>query len=1223
MAGQRQYYYDFILNAVLNGGFSAVFTKAQQEFIRLGEEIKRLQTIQRDISAYQKQEQAIQHTTKRLENLKAQEILLGKEIEAVKKEQGEDAAATAALEREKLKLAQEIDKVSAALNNQQDKMGKTKERLDAAGVSTDNLAQKDKELTDQLQELTEEQKKAAEGAADFGTQGVGAVESVAGAIAAAGIAQKIGEIKDAYVECVKVAGDFEQAMSAVEAISDATSGEMQDLTAEAKRLGATTIYTAQETAKGMEYMAMAGWNAQEMLGGMSGMTTLAAAAGEDLAQVSDIVTDNLTAFGLAASDTAHFADVLATTASKSNTNIAIMGETFKNSASVAGALKYSVEDVSVAVGLMANSGIKGTRAGTALRNIFNGLLEGATLTSNAFGELEYSSVKSDGTMKSLMETVRELRGYFDQMTEAERVNNAVTIAGMRGYNGLLAILNATDEDFQSLYASVNDCAGAAERMAKIKLDNLNGDITVMNSAMEALKSTIGEQFEPELRGLTQLQTELLNGLNTFIKENPALTKGIMAGTGAFLSLGSAIVGVNAAIQLFKKFHLATLFTGHAGTLLGVAGGIAAVAAAAVGMNEALRDGGAEVREMIPAALELDRNLSEAKTTYEETAESILATANVADTYIDRLEELRNGEMLSQEEQKEYQNTLALLLEIMPDLSNCISTVTDKYGRATYTLNTDTETLRQNTEAWKENAKARAYQTYMDTLMEEYGEVLQEKAKNEIALIEATHKREEAEKKYNDALERQKVLTAEAREEAEKYNKENENTGVYLNQDEILAGNREYQNLNNTIADLSKELTQAQEDEATAEEAIERGKEAVAEAEEAIDGAEQAVKELTAAMGDAADGQNDLTDTQFSAQQALEDTMTSVQELAVAYTEAYNAAYESFSGQFGLFDQAKADSKATVEAAQKAQESQLTYWQNYNKNMETVRKLSADDLHITQENYDALIDYLRTGTPEIAGLLQDMAKDIEKGNTQAITNLANTVGEKKKEIQVAADTVGDWMVGLSEQVDGVVADIQEDVQGLEMGTDAANAAKATIQAYIDQAGEMLPQVENMYGKVRHAAINAMWRNLLGEQLQGRHTQGYAAYATGTDNAPPGWAWVGEAGPELMRMGGGEQILPAHISREVAQLYNAYNSYTKEYGVQTVQSVEAPPTPALEVVEVAQTTGGNHLELHFHIEAGAAPETVDAWRDYVQSGNLKAAVLETLEDAEMDMRRRRMT
>ena len=194
-------------------------------------------------------------------------------------------------------------------------------------------------------------------------------------------------------------------MSTVEALSGASAQEMAALAEEAKDLGATTKFTAKEAGDAMGYMAMAGWDASDMLQGMDGVLQLAAASGEDLAMVSDIVTDSLSAFGLTAKDTAHFSDVLAAAATSSNTNVAIMGETFKMSASVAGALGYSIEDVAVAMGLMANSGVKGSIAGTALRNTFNGLLEGVTLTGAAFGEYEYSAIKADGTMKDFGATI--------------------------------------------------------------------------------------------------------------------------------------------------------------------------------------------------------------------------------------------------------------------------------------------------------------------------------------------------------------------------------------------------------------------------------------------------------------------------------------------------------------------------------------------------------------------------------------------------------------------------------------------------------------------------------------------------------------------------------------------------------------------------------------------------------------------------------------------------
>ncbi len=1211
---QKQYSFDFVLNAVLNGGFSGTFTRAQQEFIRLGTEIKNLQAIQRDVKAWEKQDAAVKNTTAKLKNLQKQEALLIKQIEAAKKAKEQDAAAIAGLGREKLKLEQRIKNTSVALDKQKERLDSTRDRLDAAGISTDNLAGKDEELKKKIEELTVEQKKAAEGAGEFGNAGVQAIEAVGGAIAAAGIAEGVKAIADAYRECVDVSKEFGQGMSNVEAIAGATSREMSALTEEAKELGATTKFTARESADAMGYMAMAGWDASEMLSGMSGVIHLAAAAGEDLAQVSDIVTDNLSAFGLQAADTAHFADVLAAAAANSNTNISIMGETFKSSSSVAGALGYNVEDVAVMVGLMANNAVKGARAGTALRNIFNGLLGGVTLTAEAFGELDYSAVNSDGSMKGLMETVKDLRGYFDQMTEAERVNNSMAIAGMRGYNGLLAILNATDEDFQSLYASINDCSGAAERMAKVKLDNLNGDITLANSAMEALQSTIGEQFTPELRELTQLKTELLNGVNEFIKDNPSLVKGLMAGSGAAMALGTAIVGVNTAIKVWKALNLASLFATPAAPFLAVVGGAAAATAAVVTFVDATRDGGPAVRELTVAARELNAAMEEAGACCEDTTASTLAAADVANTYIDKLEAMGDMADASDEEQKRYQNTLALLLRVMPELSNCISTTTDEYGRAAYTLETTTEALRTNTEEWKRNAKAQAYQEYLNTLMEQYNGVMLEAAENEIGLTQARYELETASQMHNAAIERMNELWAEASEEANRQYRENgilADTAAYLSQ--------EYYDLESSLESFNQEIYDAKADINAHEKAIEKDAEAVAEAEAEMAAAEDMAHELTEAMGGYADSQADTAAAEAAVREALDGTMAKVQELTDAYKEAYEEAAESFSGQFGLFDEAKADAEATVEAAQTALNTQLSFWQGYAANIAALKEISAEDLGVTRENYSALMEYVGSGTPEAAGLAADMVKVVNDGNTQAITDLANTLGEIRESQTEAAQDVAEWTTGLSEQMEQLISDMEKEIGELDMSEEAAEGGRATVQAYIDKAADMLPQVRSAYADVARAASLSLGPAKYADSAW--YANNSRGYAGGTSNALPGWAWVGENGPELMRMHGGEQILPSHVSQEVAQTYQAYSKYSREYAAaRAAQGIQGNMRPALEVVGGGQTSGGPKIDIHFHIEAGASPETVSAWQDYISRGELKTAVLEVMEDADADARRR---
>ena len=243
---------------------------------------------------------------------------------------------------------------------------------------------------------------------------------------------------------------FEAAMSQVEAISGATGTEMVKLTEKAKEMGATTKFTAQESAEAFNYMAMAGWKTDDMLSGIEGILNLAAASGEDLALTSDIVTDALTAFGLQAGDSAHFADVLAMASSNANTDVAKMGYTFKYAAPLAGALGYTIEDTALAIGMMANAGIKSETAGTALRTMFSELTGTIELTGKKLGKYVLDMEKADGSMVPLRETLVSLREAFSQMSDAEQAANAESLVGKEAMTGLLAIVNETEENFKKL-----------------------------------------------------------------------------------------------------------------------------------------------------------------------------------------------------------------------------------------------------------------------------------------------------------------------------------------------------------------------------------------------------------------------------------------------------------------------------------------------------------------------------------------------------------------------------------------------------------------------------------------------------------------------------------------------------------------------------------------------------------------------------------------------------
>lgn len=324
-------------------------------------------------------------------------------------------------------------------------------------------------------------------------------------------------------DTVKTYADFEAAMSEVKAISGATSEEFAQLTEKANQMGAVTKFTASESAEAFKYMAQAGWDAKEMMDGIEGLMSLAAASGEDLGTTSDIVTDALTAFGMSAKESGRFADVMAMAANATNTDVAKMGDTFKYVAPVAGALGYSIEDTAVAIGLMANNGIKASQAGTSLRSLLTNLTHPVGQAEDAINDLGISITNADGSVKPLSQTLQELRSKFSALSEAERAQYAAMLAGQEGMSGLLAIVNASDQDFADLTEQINNSSGAAQEMADIMMDNLSGKFELFTGALDSMKMSLGEKFKPYLMEaldwltdkVPDVENALLTAMNSF------------------------------------------------------------------------------------------------------------------------------------------------------------------------------------------------------------------------------------------------------------------------------------------------------------------------------------------------------------------------------------------------------------------------------------------------------------------------------------------------------------------------------------------------------------------------------------------------------------------------------------------------------------------------------------------------------------------------------------
>ena len=352
----------------------------------------------------------------------------------------------------------------------------------------------------------------------------------------------------------KVGSDFKAAMSEVQAISGATGEDLKKLTKKAEEMGAKTKFSATESAEALKYMAMAGWDTNKMLAALPGVMNLAAASGENLGTVSDIVTDAMTAFNLKADQAGHFADILAMASSKSNTNVSMLGESFKYVAPLCGALGYTAEDTALALGLMANAGVKSSIAGTSLKASIANLTKPTKKMQSVISELGISLTDSQGQMKPLKQVLDDMRVSMRGLSKDQQAAYATTLFGKEAMAGMLAIINASDEDYNKLANSIRNCNGAADEMRRIMEDNLKGDVTKLKSAVEGLGISAYNYLDKPFRGATQTLTGYVNELNQSMKSVEDIKKEMLA-------TGMSVEEVNAKLATMDTSKMVGGFDG--------------------------------------------------------------------------------------------------------------------------------------------------------------------------------------------------------------------------------------------------------------------------------------------------------------------------------------------------------------------------------------------------------------------------------------------------------------------------------------------------------------------------------------------------------------------------------------------------------------------------------------------------------------------------------------
>lgn len=1195
MAGRKEYEMLFQLNAQLGGSYSKTFKAAQQEIVSMQKEIQALSKTQADISAFQKQQAAVEATRKRLEMLRQQ-------YDNIQREMEETGNESADMKNKLLAKQLQIDKTSASLEKQTAKLNELSGALEEAGINTDDLSHSSEQLAGKIDTLKKKQGEAADKAMTFGDKAGQAFNQVHEAIVAAGIAVALKEIYEYFASCAQASMDFESAITGVAKTTDLTDEELAAMSDSIKALSTEIPATTEEIAAVTEAAGQLGiqkdalldfTEIMTMLGTATNMTADEAATSlARFANITGMATDN---YGRLGSVIVDLGNNFATTESE----IVAMGTRLASAGKLAGLTEPEIMALAAA---MSSVGIEAEAGGTAMTQTLNAIEKAVAKGGDDLAEFariagmsseEFSSAWKNDAMSALTSFIGGLGKLDEQGESTVLVLEDLGLTGIRQSNMLKALGLAADQ----MTGAVNTANTAWQQNTALtneankRYATAQSRLTMMQNAYNNLKVAIGDAYTPALSEAYGVGTKVLNSITAFIQKNPALVNAITAFAGVIGAVVAALAAYAVAAKIAATASaILTAAIPGVNVIMGVTAAVAAITAGIVALaTAAANDAVPSVKELTEAARGMREAMDEAKATYDDTVTSTMAAAGVADTYIGKLEELEAAGLNTDEQHRQYHNTLALLCQVVPELADYIDLETD-------TINGGTEALRANTEAWKQNAMQQAYQDQLTELYSQYSAVLIEAEENSIGLTKAQYSLEAAQQKLSDTYAQMDALWADAQKQADAYY---DQYGYYTDATAFLS--QEYYDLQNSIYDTNNEIWAAEKSIKNYNKAMEEDADAVSEAEAEIALAEEAVKNLTASMNEGTGASEEAAAQVSEFQAAISGVQEKINALVESYNEAYSAAYESISGQYQLWDEAAKVVATSAGSINSALESQITYWQDYNANLQSLTDRSADI-----EGLSDMIVSFADGSSDSVNAIAGMAGATDE---QLATMVANWK-TLQQEQQNAAGSVADLKTDFTATMDELQTALAEDIEAMDLGDEAKASAQATIQGFIDGAVGMLPQVTAAYNRVAAAARAAL-------SASGTGTAGsIPGYAVGTQSAAPGFALVGENGPELVYFNGGEQVMTAE---ETAAMRESMEIQAITFAPQLLEALHAIHGDGALSAEPGAGSGAGSVELQivFQINGSASFETVEALREY--GDEFAERVLEVIEEAEYDRRR----
>ena len=958
----------------------------------------------------------------------------------------------------------------------------------------------------------------ADSAESFGSRATQAVDAVSSVLAAAGISAALKEIKEGFDECVQASMDFESAITGVAKTTDLTDEELADMSDAIKAMSTEIPASTTEIAAVAEAAGQLGiqkdalldfTRVMTMLGTATNMTAEdAATALARFANITGMSADNYDRLGAVIVD---LGNNFATTESE----ITQMGTRLASGGKLAGLTEPQIMALAAA---MSSVGIEAEAGGTAMTQTLNAI-EKAVATGEdslqSFADVSGMSADSFAEMwntdalGALTAFIHGLGNLDEQGESAVLVLEDLGLTGIRQGNMLKSLALAADQ-MDSAVQTANtawDENIALTNEANKRYATTQSKLDMMQNAYNNLKVAVGDAFTPALRDAYDAGTDVLNVLGEFVQENPALVKGVATFTGVVGGATVALTAYAAISKVIKALDIATIFGGMAGPIMLGVTAVAALTAGIVALSDASKDDAVpSVRELTEAARELDSAMSDARAACDDTVTTTEASANVANNYIDRLDELNSLSKLSAEQQREYHGILVMLTQTVPDLANYIDLETD-------TINGGTEALRANTQAWKDNAIAQAYQEQLTEIYSKNADVLIEAEKNKIGLRDAEGKLAVAQKAQNDEFERQNRLYQEANQKVQEYYEE---TGLVTDANMWLGETTD--ELNWKLEQNAQAVMEAQDAVDAYQKAIDKDNDALQAAQDEIALAEEAVQNLTTATEDSTTATEDASRGYGELNTEISSVKERVEALQQAYQEAYKAAAESVHGQYALWQQADSIVATSASSINSNLQGQITHWQTYNDNLASLRDRAGDIEGLTE-----MIGSFADGSSDSVNAVAGMAA----ASDEELAAMVESWNKLREEQNKAAEDIADFRTGFSETMDAISGDLEATIDDMDLGTEAAEAGRATIQGFIDGATGMLSTVQSAYSQLGYAALAALSRNVQNNNsvASSRRMSGFSRYASGTTSAEAGLALVGEEGPEFVMMRGGEAVLNA--------------------------------------------------------------------------------------------------